>query len=152
MLVTTAPSVRIVRPNVPAGVDAALRRALAQLPGDRFPGAGEFAAALETGRAKGQLTQAELIEALHAVELTPEVLTALIDRVTAEGVALVADEEEDLGVDVTPPKATRAVPKSSGALRADEPRPSLPREVALASAPEPLDGGFGVPSPGASAE
>ena len=50
MLVTTAPSVRIVRPNVPAGVDAALRRALAQLPGDRFPGAGEFAAALETGR------------------------------------------------------------------------------------------------------
>ena len=41
------------------------------------------------GRAKGQLTQAELIEALHTVELTPEVLTTLIDRVTAEGVALV---------------------------------------------------------------
>jgi len=36
------------------------------------------------------------------------------------------------------------------ALRADEPRPSLPREVALAQAPEPVDGGFGVPSPGAS--
>jgi serine/threonine-protein kinase len=51
MLVTTAPSVRIVRPNVPAGVDTALRRALAQLPGDRFPSAAEFAAALESGRA-----------------------------------------------------------------------------------------------------
>jgi aspartyl-tRNA(Asn)/glutamyl-tRNA(Gln) amidotransferase subunit C len=38
------------------------------------------------------------------------------------------------------------------ALRVDEPEPSLPREVALASAPEPTDGGFGVPSPGASAE
>ena len=79
----------------------------------------DFEAALATGRAKGQLTQAELIEALHAVELTPEVLTTLINRVTAEGVALVADEEEDLGVDVAPPKQTRAVPKSNGALRAD---------------------------------
>jgi serine/threonine-protein kinase len=50
MLVTTAPSVRIVRPSVPAGIDVALRRALKQLPGDRFPSAAEFAAALETGR------------------------------------------------------------------------------------------------------
>jgi aspartyl-tRNA(Asn)/glutamyl-tRNA(Gln) amidotransferase subunit C len=33
-------------------------------------------------------------------------------------------------------------------LRADEPQPSLPRDVVLASAPEPVDGGFGVPSPG----
>ena len=38
------------------------------------------------------------------------------------------------------------------ALRADVPQPSLPRDVALASAPEPTDAGFGVPSPGASAE
>jgi aspartyl-tRNA(Asn)/glutamyl-tRNA(Gln) amidotransferase subunit C len=36
-------------------------------------------------------------------------------------------------------------------LRADEPRPSLPREVALAPAPEPLDGAFRVPSPQAEA-
>jgi aspartyl-tRNA(Asn)/glutamyl-tRNA(Gln) amidotransferase subunit C len=36
------------------------------------------------------------------------------------------------------------------ALRADEPRPSLSRDVALASAPEALEQGFGVPSPGAS--
>ena len=35
-------------------------------------------------------------------------------------------------------------------LRADEPRPCLDREVVLASAPEPVDGGFGVPSPGAA--
>lgn len=34
-------------------------------------------------------------------------------------------------------------------LRADEPTPSLPREVILAAAPEPLNDGFGVPSPGA---
>jgi aspartyl-tRNA(Asn)/glutamyl-tRNA(Gln) amidotransferase subunit C len=34
-------------------------------------------------------------------------------------------------------------------LRADEPRPSLPVEVVLSEAPDPVDGGFGVPSPGA---
>ena len=38
------------------------------------------------------------------------------------------------------------------ALRPDEPRPCLPPEVALAAAPEPLEGGFGVPTPGPSAE
>ncbi|MGZ4173736.1 MAG: Asp-tRNA(Asn)/Glu-tRNA(Gln) amidotransferase subunit GatC [Solirubrobacteraceae bacterium] len=38
------------------------------------------------------------------------------------------------------------------ALRPDEPVPSLDRDVALASAPEPVEGGFGVPSPGPSAE
>jgi aspartyl-tRNA(Asn)/glutamyl-tRNA(Gln) amidotransferase subunit C len=34
-------------------------------------------------------------------------------------------------------------------LRADEPRPCLPREVALAQAPDATDEGFRVPSPGA---
>jgi aspartyl-tRNA(Asn)/glutamyl-tRNA(Gln) amidotransferase subunit C len=36
------------------------------------------------------------------------------------------------------------------ALRPDDPAPSLPREVILAAAPEPLHDGFGVPSPGAA--
>jgi aspartyl-tRNA(Asn)/glutamyl-tRNA(Gln) amidotransferase subunit C len=36
------------------------------------------------------------------------------------------------------------------AFRPDEPQPCLPAEVALAQAPEPLHGGFGVPSPGAA--
>ena len=35
-------------------------------------------------------------------------------------------------------------------LRADEPRPSLPRDVALAAAPDAAQGGFRVPSPGAA--
>ena len=35
-------------------------------------------------------------------------------------------------------------------LRSDEPEPSLPRDVILAAAPEPLNDGFGVPSPGAA--
>lgn len=37
------------------------------------------------------------------------------------------------------------------ALRADEPEPSLSVELALASAPEPVAGGFGVPSPAVAA-
>ncbi|HET8566601.1 MAG TPA: Asp-tRNA(Asn)/Glu-tRNA(Gln) amidotransferase subunit GatC [Solirubrobacterales bacterium] len=32
-------------------------------------------------------------------------------------------------------------------LRADEPRPSWPRDVVLSQAPEPQDGAFRVPSP-----
>jgi aspartyl-tRNA(Asn)/glutamyl-tRNA(Gln) amidotransferase subunit C len=36
----------------------------------------------------------------------------------------------------------------AGVMRADEPEPCLDREVILAAAPEPVDGGFGVPSPG----
>jgi RNA polymerase primary sigma factor len=96
----------------------------------------EFDAVLSTGREKGQLTQSELIEALHTVELTPEVLMVLIDRVHAEGVALVVEEEveaevvvavvvEELAVEATveakPRKETRAAAKTNGSTKA-EPR------------------------------
>ncbi len=40
----------------------------------------------------------------------------------------------------------------AGVMRADEPQPCLARDVVLAAAPEPVEGGFGVPSPGASRE
>ena len=40
----------------------------------------------------------------------------------------------------------------AGVMRADEPVPCLDRDVVLAAAPEPVDGSFGVPSPGPSAE
>jgi aspartyl-tRNA(Asn)/glutamyl-tRNA(Gln) amidotransferase subunit C len=52
-------------------------------------------------------------------------------------------------LDGVPP--TSHVVDVENALRADEPRPSLPREVALAAAPDPAAGGFRVPSPGAEA-
>lgn len=42
---------------------------------------------------------------------------------------------------------TSHVVELTGALRADEPRPSLPREVALAQAPAVGGDGFLVPSP-----
>ena len=56
------------------------------------------------------------------------------------------DELGDLG-DVQPTSHVVAV---ENALRADEPRPSLPPEVALASAPDAAQSGFRVPSPGAA--
>jgi aspartyl-tRNA(Asn)/glutamyl-tRNA(Gln) amidotransferase subunit C len=43
--------------------------------------------------------------------------------------------------------ATSHVVEVANALRADEPRPSLPREVALAQAPAVAGEGFLVPSP-----
>jgi aspartyl-tRNA(Asn)/glutamyl-tRNA(Gln) amidotransferase subunit C len=43
---------------------------------------------------------------------------------------------------------TTHVVKVTGALRADEPRPSLPRDEVLAAAPAVADDGFEVPSPG----
>ncbi len=46
--------------------------------------------------------------------------------------------------------ATSHVVDVVNVLRPDEPRPSLPVEVALEAAPEPVQGGFGVPSPGAA--
>ena len=55
----------------------------------------------------------------------------------------------ELDLDDVPP--TSHVIDVVNALRRDEPEPSLPADVALASAPEPLEGGFGVPSPGAQA-
>jgi len=40
----------------------------------------------------------------------------------------------------------------AGVTRPDVPVPGLSHEAALASAPEPVAGGFGVPSPGPSGE
>ena len=51
--------------------------------------------------------------------------------------------------DVAPTSHVVAV---ENVLRADEPRPSLPQDVALAAAPDADLGGFRVPSPGAGAD
>jgi len=53
----------------------------------------------------------------------------------------------ELDLDGVPP--TSHVVEVVNVLRADEPQPSLNVQEALASAPEPLAQGFGVPSPGA---
>ena len=60
------------------------------------------------------------------------------------------DTIEELGnLEDVPP--TSHVINVENALRADEPRPSLPVERALESAPDAAQGGFRVPSPTAHA-
>lgn len=53
---------------------------------------------------------------------------------------------------VEPTASTAAAPDAdnvpASVMRPDEPVPGLSQEEALASAPEPVDGSFGVPSPG----
>src|SRR3712207_326330 len=61
------------------------------------------------------------------------------------------DKIGELGDLADVPPTTHVVDVEN-ALRADEPRPSLPKDVVLAAAPEPGDGGFRVPSPGAGSE
>ncbi|HEX7301058.1 MAG TPA: Asp-tRNA(Asn)/Glu-tRNA(Gln) amidotransferase subunit GatC [Solirubrobacteraceae bacterium] len=51
----------------------------------------------------------------------------------------------ELDLDDVPP--TSHAVELANALRPDEPRPCLPRDVALAQAPDVADGGFRVPSP-----
>jgi len=58
---------------------------------------------------------------------------------------------EELG-DLADVEPTSHVVAVENVLRADEPRPSLPRDVALAQAPDAAQGGFRVPSPAAAEE
>jgi aspartyl-tRNA(Asn)/glutamyl-tRNA(Gln) amidotransferase subunit C len=81
---------------------------------------------------------------LARLELTDDEL----ERMAAE-LSKVLDHIEkirELDLDGVPP--TAHVVDVVNVLRPDEPAPSLPPEVALRPAPEPLQGGFGVPSPG----
>ena len=66
----------------------------------------------------------------------------------ARELSAVLDHVAKIGeLDLTDVPPTAHVVEVTGALRADEPRPSLPREVALAQAPAVSDEGFLVPSP-----
>jgi aspartyl-tRNA(Asn)/glutamyl-tRNA(Gln) amidotransferase subunit C len=83
---------------------------------------------------------------LARLELTDEE----VDRMAGE-LSKVLDHIEkirELDLEGVPP--TSHVIDVVDVLRADEPQPSLPRDVILAAAPEPLNDGFGVPSPGAA--
>jgi aspartyl-tRNA(Asn)/glutamyl-tRNA(Gln) amidotransferase subunit C len=90
-------------------------------------------------------------QVLHVARLARlELSDDEVDRMATE-LSNVLDHIEkirELDLEGVPP--TAHVIDVVNALRADEPEPSLPREVILAAAPEPLHDGFGVPSPGAA--
>ena len=76
-----------------------------------------------------------------------------VDRLAGE-LSKVLDHVETIGelgdlADVPPTSHVVAV---ENALRADEPRPSMAQEVALAGAPDNALGGFRVPSPAAGSD
>lgn len=73
-------------------------------------------------------------------------------RMTGElsGILDHVDRIAELDLDEVEP--TSHVVTLENVLRPDEPRPSWPREAVLESAPDPADGAFRVPSPGAEAE
>jgi aspartyl-tRNA(Asn)/glutamyl-tRNA(Gln) amidotransferase subunit C len=81
-----------------------------------------------------RLARLELDE--DEVEPMARELSAILDHVARIG---------ELDLDGVAP--TSHVADVTGALRADDPWPCLPREVALAQAPAVGEGGFLVPSP-----
>jgi aspartyl-tRNA(Asn)/glutamyl-tRNA(Gln) amidotransferase subunit C len=70
-----------------------------------------------------------------------------VERMAGElsGILEHVDRISELDLDDVPP--TSHVVELENVLRADEPRPSWPRDVVLEPAPDPLDGAFRVPSP-----
>jgi RNA polymerase primary sigma factor len=89
----------------------------------------DFDAALAAGRAKGSLTPDELIEVLHDVELTPEVLVVLLARINAEGVALVDDDVDALAEGIAERVQSRSAARAdavsdSGQRRKNGKRPT----------------------------
>jgi aspartyl-tRNA(Asn)/glutamyl-tRNA(Gln) amidotransferase subunit C len=72
-----------------------------------------------------------------------------VERMSRELSAVLDHIEKISELDLQGVPPTSHVVQVENALRADEPRPSLPRERALAQAPTTQDDGFLVPSPGA---
>ncbi|HXE46462.1 MAG TPA: Asp-tRNA(Asn)/Glu-tRNA(Gln) amidotransferase subunit GatC [Conexibacter sp.] len=90
-------------------------------------------------------------QVLHVAKLARLALSdEEVERMSRELSAVLGHIEKISELDLEGVPPTSHVVDVTGALRADEPRPSLPRDVALAAAPEQLDDGFGVPSPGAA--
>jgi aspartyl-tRNA(Asn)/glutamyl-tRNA(Gln) amidotransferase subunit C len=84
---------------------------------------------------------------LARLELTSEEVDRFADELSKvlDHIELIAELGDLEGV-----APTSHVIDVENVLREDVPRPSLPREKALASAPDVANGGFRVPSPGAS--
>jgi aspartyl-tRNA(Asn)/glutamyl-tRNA(Gln) amidotransferase subunit C len=90
-------------------------------------------------------------QVLHVARLARLELTDdEVERMSAELSKVLDHIEKIRELDLDGVAPTSHVIEVTDALRPDVPQPCLPREVALSQAPEPLAGGFGVPSPGAA--
>lgn len=87
-------------------------------------------------------------QVLHVAKLARLGLSdAEVETMAGElsGILEHVDRISALELDDVPP--TSHVVELENVLRADAPHQSLPQDVALASAPDPVDGAFRVPSP-----
>jgi aspartyl-tRNA(Asn)/glutamyl-tRNA(Gln) amidotransferase subunit C len=73
-----------------------------------------------------------------------------VEKMAAELSHVLDHIEKIRELDLAGVEPTSHVVDVVNALRPDVPVPSLPVEVALSQAPDPVAGGFGVPSPGAA--
>lgn len=87
-------------------------------------------------------------QVLHVARLARlELSEDEVGRMAAELAKILGHIETISELDLDGVVPTSHVVDVGSALRPDEPRPSLPRDVALASAPDVADDGFRVPSP-----
>jgi aspartyl-tRNA(Asn)/glutamyl-tRNA(Gln) amidotransferase subunit C len=87
-------------------------------------------------------------QVLHVARLARlELSEDEVTRMTGELSAILDHIEKISALDLDGVPPTSHVVDVPNALRPDEPRPSLPRDVALESAPAVDDEGFSVPSP-----
>jgi aspartyl-tRNA(Asn)/glutamyl-tRNA(Gln) amidotransferase subunit C len=89
--------------------------------------------------------QVDHVARLARLELTEDEREQMVRELSS-----ILDHIEAISaLDLDGVEPTSHVVELTNVLRADEPRPCLPREVALAQAPDATDEGFRVPSPGA---
>ena len=87
-------------------------------------------------------------QVLHVARLARlELSDDEVARMTGELSAILDHIEKISALDLDGVPPTSHVVDVPNALRPDEPRPCLPREVALANAPAVDEDGFSVPSP-----
>jgi aspartyl-tRNA(Asn)/glutamyl-tRNA(Gln) amidotransferase subunit C len=87
-------------------------------------------------------------QVLHVARLARLKLTDQeVEKMATELSGILEHVEHINELDLENVEPTSHVVAVENVLRPDEPRPSLPRDVALAQAPEPQDGAFRAPSP-----
>ncbi|MGA9860167.1 MAG: Asp-tRNA(Asn)/Glu-tRNA(Gln) amidotransferase subunit GatC [Solirubrobacteraceae bacterium] len=92
-------------------------------------------------------------QVLHVARLARLELTEDdVERMAAELSKVLEHVDRVRELDLDGVEPTSHAVDVAGVMRADDPVPCLSNEAALANAPEPVDGGFGVPSPGPSGE
>jgi aspartyl-tRNA(Asn)/glutamyl-tRNA(Gln) amidotransferase subunit C len=87
-------------------------------------------------------------QVLHVAKLARLRLDeAEVEAMAGELSGILEHVDRIASLDLSDVEPTSHVVELENVLRPDVPRPSLPREVALSQAPDPVDGAFRVPSP-----